>query len=176
MEKIVYYTDGSCNGNPGPGGFAYIRLGKQIHEDCGEYIAELILLENHVEFSTDTTNNREELKAIIAVLKNITTIKGKYEFIIYSDSAYAVNTCNTWIWNWQKNNWYRTKNSQVKNLDLILELYDLLQKTKVTIKKCDGHSGVLENELCDALASNNSIKFNRLIQQNKIKIDFNLKG
>ena len=169
MEKIVYYTDGSCSGNPGPGGFAYIRLSKEYRQTYMEYIESLSVAESYAEYCDETTNNREELKAIIKVLELIEPTKQQYEYVIYSDSAYAVNICNDWMWKWKENGWRKNKTSTVKNLDLVTKLYNLLiHNTEVQIKKCDGHSGILENELCDALASKNETKFNRLIKEHHI--------
>lgn len=152
------YTDGACRGNPGPGGCAMLELSTKDgfpylkHADCIYY--------------QNTTNNRMELEAMINAFKYIEKVKSNDEFEIYSDSAYVVNMCNDWIWKWAAAGWVRAKNKPIENLDLVKQLYELLNfnNIKYTIKKCDGHAGVLGNELVDALASDNNLKYNRLVK------------
>lgn len=171
MNKIEYYTDGACSGNPGPGGFAVVRLAKEYIPSIG--VEKLFIPFYYNKYFENTTNNRMELEAIIYALKTCSIGYTNYHYIIYSDSAYVVNICNDWIWKWADNNWKRAKNKPIENLDLITELYHILLELKENnftfeIKKCNGHSGILENELADALASNNMVKFNKLIKENNI--------
>ena len=108
-----------------------------------------------------TTNNREELKAMIYCLSSALRDYPDEECIIYSDSAYVVNMCNTWIYTWAANNWKNSKKQTVENLDLVKTIYDLLQRffVKPDIEKCEGHMGELGNELADALATGNYRRF-----------------
>ena len=164
MEKkkpiLEYYTDGACSGNPGPGGYAVIRMVKKQDSYDLEYWYQ--------EENPYTTNNRMEL---MAVLKVLSMTEEKYHTIIYSDSAYVVNMCNDWIWKWASAGWTRAKNKPIENLDLVKKLYDRLNfsKEEIEIKKCSGHSGILENEVVDALASKNITKFEKLVKQYNIK-------
>jgi len=149
------YTDGACSGNPGPGSFAMLELEIKEYPHIKYWYTE----QNPI-----TTNNRMEMKAMIHAL---TYAKKEHEeFEIYSDSAYVVNMCNDWIWKWAAAGWRRAKNKPIENLDLVKQLYELLNfnNIKYTIKKCDGHAGILGNELADALASQNDIKYNRLVK------------
>jgi ribonuclease HI len=61
MNEIIVYTDGSCLGNPGPGGWAAIIIenGKEnaISGNSGR--------------EKDTTNNRMEMMAVIRALEYI---------------------------------------------------------------------------------------------------------
>ena len=170
MEKLKkpllkYYTDGACSGNPGPGGFGVIRLSTIFKQN---ELPEAHLAYCYSERFENTTNNRMELMAVMHVLKKAQENKN-YFYIIYSDSAYVVQLCSTWIWEWAKNGWTRAKGKPIKNLDLIKELYNLLNNsTNYSIKKCAGHVGFLENELADAVAANNQEKFNKLIKKYNI--------
>jgi ribonuclease HI len=154
----IIYTDGACSGNPGSGGCAMLELSTKDgfpylqHADCIYY--------------QNTTNNRMELEAMINAFKYIQKIKTDDEFEIYSDSAYVVNMCNDWIWKWAAAGWVRAKNKPIENLDLVKQLYELLNfnNIKYTIKKCNGHAGMLGNELADALASDNNLKYKRLVK------------
>ena len=153
------YTDGACSGNPGPGGWALLEIDEQ--KNTLAYFSE--------GREDNTTNNRMEMKAMIGALSYIKEEAEEHpndEFEIYSDSAYVVNMCNDWIWKWAANGWTRARNKSIENLDLVIELYDLLNFStiKFKIKKCDGHAGVLGNELVDAFAARNQSKLDRLIK------------
>ena len=155
---IEIYTDGSSKGNPGTGGYGVVVL----IDDVIDYIFS--------EQEQYTTNNQMELKAIIHALELIKTKYKENECIIYSDSAYCVNMCNDWINKWAQNGWKTSKNEEIKNIDLIKKLYELLKVDfpNFVIKKCIGHSGNIGNELADAAASLNSIKFAKIKKENDI--------
>ena len=106
----TFWTDGACKGNPGPGGYGIIE------------IKDNQILYEYSEYCDNTTNNREELKAILHVFE-LAAADPDNQYIIYSDSSYAVNIINDWIFTWAKNNWTNSKENQVENLDLILNLY-----------------------------------------------------
>ena len=137
---IEIYTDGSCNGNPGPGGWGAV------------VVKDGIVVNAVSERSPQTTNNKEEMKAILWALDNY----GKEAplSIVWSDSAYCVNTFNTWMWNWKRNGWRRAKNQPVENLNLVKE-YDMLTQEghRIDLRKVAGHSGVKYNEIADGLAT-----------------------
>ena len=106
---IKIYTDGSCIGNPGSGGWAAIIIkdGKKIQIKGG---------------IKNTTNNQMELLAPIKALKKIS--KGnKVEF--FTDSKYVKSGITEWIHNWKKNGWKTSNKKKVKNIELWKEL-DLL--------------------------------------------------
>ena len=156
---IKFFVDGACKGNPGPGGFGVISL--QNNEVFYEYS----------EYCEDTTNNREEMKAILHVFKLVDDSRVRDNVIIYSDSAYCVNMINDWIWKWANNNWKNSKKQTVENLDLVLELYKYLtiEFFPCQVMKVRGHAGEVANELADALATNNVKKFEKLLQMHNIK-------
>lgn len=157
MNKIIY-TDGACSGNPGAGGYGVCMLENNIVKHY------------HSEKCDETTNNREEMKAMLYALKLADSDK-ENNYIIYSDSAYVVNMCNTWIKTWAANGWIRPKNQPIKNLDLVKELYNYINKNFLNcqIKKVDGHSNILGNEIADALATNNHTKLNKLTKENDLQ-------
>lgn len=159
MTNLIFYTDGACHFNPGPGGFGVIALSENN-----------ILQYKYAEYFNNTTNNQMELKAILHVLKLAAAHEEK-NFIIYSDSAYAVNCLIDWCPVWAKNNWIRKGNKPILNLELIQEMYFIyLQiKNRITIIKVKGHKGILGNELADKLATKDEKGFNNLLKQYQIE-------
>ena len=134
MLKI--WTDGSCLGNPGPGGWAFIATdGKNIAQRSGG--------------EKDTTNNRMEL---MAVLRALTAAHRHSEVEIHTDSQYVKNGMQTWIKNWRKNNWRTADKKPVKNQDLWQPLDEIASKMKIHWIWVRGHNGNELNEMCDELA------------------------
>lgn len=160
MAKYHIYTDGSSRGNPGPGGWGMVVM----NEDD----SELILVEHENE--SMVTNNRMELKAMICALEYAAEYP-KHTFIIYSDSAYVVNSCNSWMHTWALNGWKNSKKVTVENVDLMKEIYSYLSRDffNAEIKKCSGHTGEVGNELADAAATGNWNKFKQLLEYWEIK-------
>ena len=146
MDYIIY-ADGACSGNPGPGGYAFIIMNEN----------EKILLKVSGS-KVKTTNNQMELTAIVRALVHVETFENqnrKQTVTIYSDSAYCVNAIEEgWIYTWKNNNWKTKSGREVKNIELWLELYRFLKKTKMRIRavKVKGHSGNKYNELVDKAA------------------------
>jgi ribonuclease HI len=127
MKQVSIYTDGSCSNNPGPGGFAAILS----YEEHTREIAG---------GEPSTTNNRMELRAIVAGLE---AIKAACDITIYSDSQYAIGAF--------------TGNKIKKNADLITAGLLKIEALKnmggtVTFQHVNGHAGDPLNERCDKLA------------------------
>jgi len=133
---ITIYTDGSCLGNPGKGGWAAIIL---IEE-------KKIKIKGR---KKNTTNNQMELMAPIQALKKIPSGK-KVE--IYTDSKYVKMGITEWIKNWKKNNWKNSSKKKVKNIELWKELDNLSEKHQIKWSWVKGHSGNIFNEEVDQLA------------------------
>ncbi len=133
---ITIYTDGSCLGNPGKGGWAAIIL---IEE-------KKIKIKGR---KKNTTNNQMELMAPIQALKKIPPGK-KVE--IYTDSTYVKMGITEWIKNWKKNNWKTSSKKKVKNIELWKELDNLSEKHQIKWSWVKGHSGNVFNEEVDQLA------------------------
>lgn len=143
--------------------------------------AVVILLNDIIEYSyskqlTNVTNNQMELQAILHAFKHIISKNPEEDFVIYCDSAYCVNICNDWIFTWAKNNWINSKKEEIRNIDLIKELYSYLRIDfpNFRIEKIPGHSNIIGNELADALCSDNEEKFAKIKKENNIrdKYDF----
>ena len=114
MKEI--YVDGSCRGNPGPGSWAAIV----IEND------KVIDLEQS-ELFNETTNNRMEMSAILWAMAKHGNCFGAAP-IVYTDSAYALNSFTTWLPGWKSRGWIKTNGEPVENLDLI-KIYDAYDRT-----------------------------------------------
>ncbi len=144
MSEVVIYSDGSSRGNPGNGGYGTVVL----FTDSKGVVHEKQISEGY----KMTTNNRMELRGVIAGLK-ILTRSCKVEVI--TDSKYVVDAFNqNWISGWQKNNWRNSKKETVKNKDLWVELIELTKRHEVRFTWVKGHNGNNYNEICDTLATN----------------------
>ena len=86
------FTDGSCEGNPGPGGWGVVWV------EEGEVVAEESGIEAH------TTNNRMELTALIRAYE---LLPDDAQVAVYSDSQLCVNTVNEWAAGWERRGWRR---------------------------------------------------------------------
>lgn len=137
MKLVHAFTDGSCLGNPGPGGWAAIlRFG----------VAEKVLSGGYAR----TTNNRME---IMAALEALETLKESCKVILFSDSRYLCDAVGKrWIASWQKNGWKTAAKKPVKNRDLWERLAPLLERHQVTFHWLEGHAGHPQNERADTLA------------------------
>lgn len=136
QKQIEVFTDGSCLGNPGPGGIGIVLRYKQ-HE---KHISKGYL---------QTTNNRMELRAVIDALDSL---KEPCIVKIYSDSQYMKNGITQWIFNWKKNNWKTAAGKPVKNQDLWILLDQAIRRHQIDWQWVKGHAGHRENEICDELA------------------------
>lgn len=163
-KKISIFTDGSCKGNPGPGGFGVVIMENDE------------IKHTYSERCDNTTNNREELKAIIYALQYADEIYPKENVTIYSDSSYCVNACNDWIWNWARACWKNSKKITVENLDLIQIIYGITNRDfyHCQIVKIKGHDGKFGNELADALATDDTKKYDKIINDKYINNNSNL--
>ena len=132
------FTDGSCEGNPGPGGwgFVWVEGGTVRLERFGR--------------DPDTTNNRMELMALIEAYR---ALPDEAEVTLYSDSQLCVNTINQWAAGWERRGWKR-KTGPIANLELVKELYALAGRhPRARLQWIRAHDGSRWNEYADALAS-----------------------
>ena len=136
--KSGVFTDGSCEGNPGPGGWGVVW----VEEDR-------IVAEQHGH-DPATTNNRMELSALIAAFK---LLPADSQVHVHSDSELCVKTLNEWAAGWEKRGW-RRKSGPIANLELVRELWALKNAhPRVTVKWIRAHDGSRWNEYADALAN-----------------------
>ncbi|MGM1299754.1 ribonuclease HI, partial [Enterobacter hormaechei] len=101
-KQVEIFTDGSCLGNPGPGGYGAIMRYRQ-HEKT---FSEGYFL---------TTNNRMELMAAIVALE---ALKEHCDVVLSTDSQYVRQGITQWIHNWKKRGWKTAEKKPVKNVDL----------------------------------------------------------
>lgn len=137
IPQAVIYTDGACQGNPGPGGWAavVIKDGDKLELSGG---------------AVDTTNNRMELLGVINGLK---ALPCAHRVKLYSDSKYIINAFNEgWLASWKRNGWAR-RDGELKNCELWQELDKLSQRHSIAWHWVKGHAGNPNNELCDQLAT-----------------------
>ncbi|ABM00087.1 ribonuclease HI [Shewanella amazonensis] len=136
LKQIRIYTDGSCLGNPGPGGYGVVMIYKQHRKELADGFAL-------------TTNNRMELLAPIVALESL---KEPCDVILTSDSQYMRQGITEWIHGWKKKGWVTASKTPVKNVDLWQRLDAAAAKHKVDWRWVKGHAGHAENERCDTLA------------------------
>lgn len=129
----IYYTDGSASPNPGPGGFAVIKDGAPhiLGSEEGE-----------------TTNIRMEGLALVAALKDA----GLEEAEIHTDSEFWINVATKWASGWEAKGWVK-KGGEIKNLDIVKELYRLYANSNCKLVWVRGHNGTELNELADQWAN-----------------------
>lgn len=134
---VVLYTDGACQGNPGPGGWAVILR-------RGEHEQELSGGEPH------TTNNRMEL---MAVIEGLSALDRPANVTVFTDSQYVANAFNQgWLNTWQRNGWRTSTKKPVANQDLWEQLLDLTRIHHVAWNWVKGHANDSMNLRVDRLA------------------------
>jgi len=132
----VFYTDGACSGNPGPGGWGVVCL------------ADGKILKKWGGYEENTTNNRMELIAAIEALQSLEPGESAE---IHTDSNYVRQGITEWISNWKRKGWITAGKKPVKNQDLWQTL-DRLSHPDLRLYYVAGHSGHEWNELCDSIA------------------------
>ena len=138
MKHVDIYTDGSCRGNPGVGGWGAILVyGTRQKELSGG--------------EAQTTNNRMELTAVIEALS---ALKEPCEVTLTSDSKYVIDALEQgWARGWKQRGWKKADKSPALNPDLWERLLQLVDYHNVTTVWVKGHAGHPYNERCDQLAT-----------------------
>lgn len=136
--KSGVFTDGSCDPNPGRGGWGFVWVEEDEIQRSGEGR------------EPETTNNRMELTALVEAFR---VLPDDARLTLYSDSQLCVNTINQWAAGWEKRGW-RRKTGPIKNLELVQDLYALAkQHPGCTLEWIRAHDGSRWNEYADALAA-----------------------
>ena len=136
--KDGVFTEGSCEGTPGPGGwgFVWVQVDEIVAQGSGHDGA--------------TTNNRMELTGLIQAFRKLPE---DAQVTVHSDSQLCVKTVNEWAAGWEKRGWKR-KTGPIANLELVQELYALAgTHPQVTLRWIKAHDGSRWNEYADSLAS-----------------------
>ena len=133
---IDVYTDGSCLGNPGNGGWAFLVKKNDI-------------ISSRSGFVLNTTNNQMELTAAIKAIEFLDT---NDVINLLTDSNYVKNGITSWIKNWKINNWKNSSKQQVKNKDLWERLDELNSIKSVNWQWVKAHSTNNYNNQVDLLA------------------------
>ena len=135
-KEVTIFTDGSCEGNPGPGGWAAILLsGVHRKEISGGEAA--------------TTNNRMEL---LAAIEALAALNEPCHVELFTDSQYLRDGIDRWVAGWKRNGWRTRDKKPVKNEDLWRRLDVLVGRQQIVWKWVKGHAGHEHNERCDELA------------------------
>ncbi len=136
--KTGVFTDGSCDPNPGAGGWATV------------WVKDDQIIEVRDGVDPDTTNNRMELTALIAGFRMLPQDR---TITLYSDSQLCVKTVNEWASGWAKRGW-RRKGGPIANLELVQELFSLAaEHPNARVRWIRAHDGSRWNEYADAVAS-----------------------
>ena len=143
MKHISIHTDGSCLGNPGPGGWAApLRYQAKERELSGG--------------EAQTTNNRMELMAAIAALEALTE---PCQITLHIDSQDVRQGITEWMPGWVRRGWKTAGGDPVKNRDLWERLHAATARHQIDWKWVKGHSGDPDNERVDVLARDAAIRF-----------------
>lgn len=145
MKSILIYTDGSSRGNPGPGGWgAIVSIPQESTIELGGSQAA-------------TTNNAMELTAIVEALTwTLDNAPKDTQILLFTDSQYAKNGLEGWIFAWMRNDWQTKDGEPVKNQALwqrLIRIQKELGKNRLQIVHVPGHVDIPGNERCDAIAT-----------------------
>ena len=135
LPEVTIYTDGSCEPNPGAGGWA----------------ALLLFQDRQVPLSganPETTNNRMELTAAVEGLR---ALPERSRVTMVTDSEYLKKGITEWMPNWRAHNW-RRKGGKLANVDLWKVLDKTLSQHEVEWRWVKAHASNRYNNQVDQLA------------------------
>jgi ribonuclease HI len=135
LKSVTIHSDGACEGNPGPGGWAAVlEYGGHRREISGGELA--------------TTNNRME---ILAAVEALACLKEPCQVEFHTDSQYLRKGITEWIRKWKARGWITKSRQPVKNEDLWRRLSTAAEPHQIKWHWVKGHAGNEENERCDTL-------------------------
>jgi len=146
LLKVTIYTDGSCDKNPGPGGWAALLRWRNREEILSG-------------FAPETTNNRMELSAALHALESL---KEASLVSIFTDSEYLKRGVDEWMDNWRARGWRRKKGA-LANVDLWKALDQAIQRHDINWNWIKGHAGHRDNQRVDRLARQAMLKISEQI-------------
>lgn len=133
IGRVTLTADGSCLGNPGPGGWAWV-----LDEQCWSAGGH-----------PRTTNNLMELRAVYEALR---AAPGDIPLLIQTDSSYVIQVFTEWAEKWQSSGWVTAAKKPVANRQAIEMILVELAARDIEWRHVRGHSGHTHNELADDLA------------------------
>ncbi len=139
VRVVAAACDGACSGNPGPGGWgALLRFEDGSVRELGGA-------------DPATTNNRMELTAALALMRELHALPRHPALMIRTDSRYLIDGLERWIHGWKRKGWRTASGGPVLNRDLWEEL-DAARVPDLRFQHVKGHSGDPDNDRCDAIA------------------------
>jgi ribonuclease HI len=152
MKLVTIHTDGGCEPNPGPGGWAAVlEMNGHVRELSGG--------------SPATTNNRMEMQAAIEALRSLSE-PCKVELL--TDSQYLRKGICEWLKGWKARGWKTAEKQPVKNQDLWQQLDALVARHTIHWRWLKGHAGHKLNERCDELAAAEIAKVRQQFRQSQL--------
>ncbi len=139
MAIWTCFTDGGCQGNPGPSAWGAVVLppdGGAAIEGSG--------------FLGHGTNQIAELSA---ALHGMAMTPVGAEVLLVSDSQYTLKGLTEWRRGWESKGFRNSKGETVANLSLWKQLYAIADQRRLRTQWVKGHSGHAHNERCDLLAA-----------------------
>ena len=141
IPEVTIYTDGSCDVNPGPGGWAaLLRSAEQEKVLSGA--------------EAQSTNNRMELTAALRALQ---ALKHPSRVRLYTDSEYLRRGIQEWLPGWRARGWKR-KGGVLANVDLWQALDQAIRQHEIEWHWVKGHSVNKDNQRVDKLARDAMLK------------------
>ena len=143
MTSLDIYTDGSCLGNPGIGGWAFVVA----HSDG--------IVSRWANSQCVTTNNIMELTAALKSLEYVKSQNIVSNINLYTDSNYLKNGMTQWIDSWKKNDWKTSTQKNVKN-DSLWKSIDKASNAlegQITWIHVKAHADNYYNNMVDKLAN-----------------------
>ena len=137
LGSIIVYTDGSCDPNPGPGGWAALIISGEKEEMISGS-------------SISSTNNRMELTAAIEALRSLKNTS-THPILLFTDSLYLKKGVMEWMDNWKARNWKR-KGGKLANVDLWKQLSGEIENRPIKWQWVRAHAGTKNNEMVDRKA------------------------
>ncbi|MGO8925763.1 MAG: ribonuclease HI [Limisphaerales bacterium] len=153
MRNVTLYSDGACEGNPGPGGWAAILTYQEHAKEISGG-------------SPATTNNRMELQAAVEGLR---ALKESCQVEFFTDSKYVQSGISEWLKDWKLRGWRTRDKKPVKNEELWRALDVESAKHKVSWKWLKGHAGHAMNERCDLLARTEILRIRQQFKPEQLK-------
>ena len=136
MKEVTLFTDGSCLGNPGPGGWACIlRYGK--HES---------ILRGA---EPRTTNNRMEL---LAAINGLLALTEKCRVTVITDSQYLQQGMTVYLARWQSRDWCNSRGETIANRELWERLASVAGQHETKWHWVRSHGSDPDQDRCDLLA------------------------